>query len=94
VGTGAGNAEKDSPPQAVEWGGAGKRAGGQRFLGPHPPRNELYQHLLAAILHPVRDHLNPPKKQTLSDLSTTLNPDHYYDGSLKGWSQFRKIGVL
>jgi len=42
VGTGAGNAEKDTPPQAVEWGGAGKRAGGRRFSGPRPPRNELY----------------------------------------------------
>jgi len=41
VGTGAGNAEKGSPPQAVEWGGAGKRAGGPRFSGPRPPRNEL-----------------------------------------------------
>jgi len=37
----AGNAEKDTPPQAVEWGGAGKRAGGPRFSGPLPPRNEL-----------------------------------------------------
>ena len=52
------------------------------------------QHLLAVILHPVRDHLNPPKKQPLSDPSTTLHPDHYYNGSLNGWSQIRKIGVL
>ena len=37
VGTGAGNAEKGSPPQAVEWGGAGKRAGGPRFSGPVCP---------------------------------------------------------
>ena len=50
----------------------------------HPQK---YQHLLAAILHPLRDHLNPPKKQPLSDPSTT-HPDHYYNGSLKGWSQF------
>ena len=42
MGTGAGNAEKDTPPQAAEWGGAGKRAGGPRFSGPRPPRNELY----------------------------------------------------
>jgi len=42
VGTGAGNAEKDTPPQAVERGGAGKRAGGPHFSGPRPPRNELY----------------------------------------------------
>jgi len=41
AGTGAGNAEKGTPPQAVEWGGAGKRAGGPRFSGPRPPRNEL-----------------------------------------------------
>jgi len=41
AGTGAGNAEKDTPPQAVEWGGAGKMAGGARFAGPRPPRNEL-----------------------------------------------------
>ena len=26
-----------SPPQAVEWGGAGKRAGGRRFRGPVRP---------------------------------------------------------
>ena len=57
----------------------------------HPQK---YQHLLAAILHPVRDHLNPPIKQPLSDPSTTTHPDHYYNGSLKGWSEFRKIGVL
>jgi len=37
AGTGAGNAEKDTPPQAIEWGGAGKRAGGPRFSGPRPP---------------------------------------------------------
>jgi len=42
AGTGAGNAEKDTPPQAVEWGGAGKTAGGPRFSGPRPPRNEVY----------------------------------------------------
>jgi len=36
-GTGAGNAEKDTPPQAVEWGGAGKRAGGRVFRGPVRP---------------------------------------------------------
>jgi len=41
AGTGAGNAEKDIPPQAVEWGGAGKRAGGPHFLGPSPPRKQL-----------------------------------------------------
>ena len=41
-GTGAGNAEKDTPPQAIEWGGAGKRVGGLRFSGPRPPRNKLY----------------------------------------------------
>ena len=57
----------------------------------HPQK---YQHLLAAILHLVRDHLTPPKKQPLSDPSTTLHPDHYSNSSLKGWSQFRKIGVL
>jgi len=45
AGTGAGNAEKDTPPQAVEWGGAGKRARGPRFSGPCPPRNELYLEL-------------------------------------------------
>ena len=37
AGTGAGNAEKDTPPQAVEWGGAGKRAGGPSFRGPVRP---------------------------------------------------------
>ena len=37
MGTWAGNAEKDTPPQAVEWGGAGKRAGGPRFRGPICP---------------------------------------------------------
>jgi len=36
AGTGAVNAEKDTLPQAVEWGRAGKRAGGPRFSGPHP----------------------------------------------------------
>jgi len=57
----------------------------------HPQK---YQHLLVAILHPLRDHLNSPKKQPLSDPSTTPHPDHYYNGSLKGWSQFGKIRVL
>ena len=42
MGTGAGNAEKDTPPQAVEWGGAGKTAGGPCFSGPRPPCNEVY----------------------------------------------------
>ena len=42
AGTGAGNAEKYPPPQAIEWGGAGKKAGGPRFLGSRPPHNELY----------------------------------------------------
>jgi len=41
AGTGGGNAEKDTTPQAVERGRAGKRAGGPRFPGPRPPRNEL-----------------------------------------------------
>ena len=41
AGTWAGNAEKDTPPQAVEWGGAGKMAGGPRFAGPRPPSNKL-----------------------------------------------------
>jgi len=54
VGTGAGNAEKDTSPQAVEWGGAGTRAGGPRCSGPHPPRNKLYHRLvLVPILHPI-----------------------------------------
>jgi len=57
-----------------------------------PP--QMYQHLLGAILHPLRDPLNPPKRQPLSDPSTTPHPDHYYNGSLKGWSQLRKIRVL
>jgi len=39
------NAKKDTPPQAVERGRAGKRARGQRFPGPRPPRNELYLRL-------------------------------------------------
>jgi len=43
VGTVVGNAEKDTPPQAVEWGGVGKRAGGPRFSRPRLPRNKLYQ---------------------------------------------------
>jgi len=42
VGTGARNAEKETPPQAVKLGGAGKRAGGPGFPGPRAPRNELY----------------------------------------------------
>jgi len=37
AGTGAGNAEKDNPPQAVEWGGAGKRAGARVLRGPVRP---------------------------------------------------------
>ena len=37
-----------APPQAIEWGGAGKKAGGPRFLGPRPPRNELYPDPLCA----------------------------------------------
>ena len=57
-------------------------------------RPQKDQHLLAAILHLLRDHLNHPKKQTLSDPSSTPHPDHYYNGILKGWSHFRKIGVL
>jgi len=40
VGTGVGNAEKHTPPQAIERGGAGKRAGGPRVSGPRLPRNE------------------------------------------------------
>jgi len=55
---------------------------------------QKYQHLLAAILHPLRDHLNPPKRQPLSDPSTTPHPDHYYNGSLKGWSHFGTISLL
>ena len=35
--TGAGNAEKDTLPQAVEWGEAGKSSGGPRFRGPVRP---------------------------------------------------------
>jgi len=42
VGTWAGNAEKDTPLKAIEWGGAGKRAKGPRFSGPRTPPNELY----------------------------------------------------
>jgi len=34
--------------------------------------------------------LNPAKMHVLSDPSTTPHPDHYYNGSLKGWSQFQK----
>jgi len=34
VATGAGNAEKDTLPQAAKWGGAGKRAQGLSFSGP------------------------------------------------------------
>jgi len=41
AGTRAGDAEKDSPPQPIEWGGAGKRAGGPHFSRPRPPCNEL-----------------------------------------------------
>jgi len=41
AGTGAGNAEKDTLRQAVEWGGAGKRARRPRLSGPRPPRKEL-----------------------------------------------------
>ena len=37
VGTGAENVEKDSPPQAIEWGAVGKRARGRRFSGSGPP---------------------------------------------------------
>jgi len=36
-GAGAGNAEKDTLPQAVKWGGAGKRAGARVFRGPVRP---------------------------------------------------------
>jgi len=50
AGTGAGNAKKDTPPQAIDWGGAGKRAGGTRFSGPRPPRNELYFCLLSLFV--------------------------------------------
>jgi len=34
AGTEGGNAEKATAPQAIEWGGAGKRAGGLIFSGP------------------------------------------------------------
>jgi len=40
-GTGAGNAEKDTRPLAVERGGAGKMGGGPGFSGLRPPCNEL-----------------------------------------------------
>jgi len=33
--------QKDTPPPAVEWGGAGKKAIGPRFARPRPSRNEL-----------------------------------------------------
>jgi len=35
----------------------------------------MSQHLLKAILHPMRDHLNSPKKQPPSDPSTTPHPN-------------------
>jgi len=57
----------------------------------HPQK---YKHLPVAILHRLRDTLNPPNKQPLSDPSTTPHLDHYYNSSLQGWSHFRKIGVL
>ena len=37
AGTGAGNAEKKSPPEAVEWGGAGKGPRAGVFRGPVRP---------------------------------------------------------
>ena len=43
VGTGAGNAEKHSSPQAVEWGRAGNGTGGRILGGPWRPNNVLYE---------------------------------------------------
>ena len=37
-----GGDRKKAPPQAIEGGGAGKRAGGSHFGGPRSSRNELY----------------------------------------------------
>jgi len=43
AGTGAGNAEKDTPPQADEWGRAGTMAGGPHCRGPiRPIMNSRY----------------------------------------------------
>ena len=39
-GRGLGIPKKHAPPQAVQRGGAGNRAGGPLFLGPRRPRNE------------------------------------------------------
>ena len=41
MGNAAGNAEKDTPSEAVQWGEAGKRARGPHASGPCPPRNQL-----------------------------------------------------
>ena len=52
MGTGAGNAEKDSSHQAIEGGRVGRRAGGLCFSGARPPSNELY--LPQTISNPVK----------------------------------------
>jgi len=47
-----------------------------------PPQK--YQHLLAAILHPLSHYLKKQKEQPLSD-AFTIPPDQYYNRNLKGW---------
>ena len=60
AGTGAGNAEKDTLPQAVEWGGAGKRAAGPRFSASRLPRNELYRRHPNIFLSLRHNHATHP----------------------------------
>jgi len=60
VGTGTGNAEKESPPQTTKWGRTGTRAGGLRLSEARRPNNELQPRRWTAWL-PI-SQWNPMKK--------------------------------
>ena len=52
---GVGNAENDTPPQAVERSGAGKSVAGPRFSGPvHPVTNSISMGLYFKALNSIQ----------------------------------------
>jgi len=56
----AGNAAKDTPPQAFERGGAGKRVGGPCFLGPiRPVTNSSQAPCSNPLLTLLTEHIRP-----------------------------------
>ena len=75
MGTGAGNAEKDTPPQAVEKSGVGKRARGPAFFGTPPPCKNLQIDLeyLMYSNTPSFRHLQRPKSLGLKHLQNIFH---------------------